>query len=315
MVQFWVIAVVLVPLAFIIGVAASTISYTSWSIVVPLLFVGFGFDLYESLYFAIILDLVNGLVLVGNYAKKKKIAFHAVLIWAGPMVVAEIASFYLLQAVLASHTDFLKGGINFFVLGSAVVFLFKGYQGTGSKNRSQKHQKKGKTHNYNEEDQIIENSDSPHEKMENSLPSSPTKQTFTLFDRFDAKVSQGIRISALLLGIGASGVLSGFLGIGAGMNYTLLFLFFLNFDLLKATGTGSLMMSIAMGVAAILFYNAVNLSTIWQPLLLAVCFSGMGTFLGAKWALRLSRAKLNYLVGSALLITGTISTIQFLLIS
>ena len=312
MVQLLLFAAVLIPLALIIGIAASTISYTSWSIVVPLIFVGFGFGLYDSLYFAILIDLIDGLILVGIYTKKKKIAFKTALIWSGPMVIAEIASFYFLQDVLTSHTDFLKGGINFLVIGSSVLFFFKGYQDMRKGIRFQKDEN---SPIFNLEDQIIEHVEIPHEIMEDHSNSSFVKKKFTLLDRFDLKGNKGIRITILILGVMASGVISGFLGIGAGMNYTLLFLFILHFDLLKATGTGSLMMTIAMSVAAIVFYNSVSLNTIWQPLLIAVCFSGIGTIIGAKWAFRLSRAKLNYLVGSALFITGTISTIQFFLLT
>ena len=51
------------PLALIIGIGASAIGFTAWMIMVPILFVVFGFDIYLAIFLSLIIDLGNAAVM------------------------------------------------------------------------------------------------------------------------------------------------------------------------------------------------------------------------------------------------------------
>ena len=65
-----------VPLAFFIGVSASAIGITAWSVMVPLFFVVFGFDLYLTLFISLLVDCVNALLMTILAWKSKRINFR-----------------------------------------------------------------------------------------------------------------------------------------------------------------------------------------------------------------------------------------------
>jgi hypothetical protein len=52
-------AAIMVPLAILIGFATASVGFTCWSIVVPLLWVGFGIDVYDALFTAVATDWLN----------------------------------------------------------------------------------------------------------------------------------------------------------------------------------------------------------------------------------------------------------------
>jgi hypothetical protein len=52
-------AAIIVPLSLLIGLATATVGFTSWSILVPLLWVGFDIDVYDALLTAIATDALN----------------------------------------------------------------------------------------------------------------------------------------------------------------------------------------------------------------------------------------------------------------
>lgn len=281
MISLWVFALIFIPMVIIIGIAASTISFTSWSLVVPLLFGGFGFGIYESIFFAIALDLLNGIVLSFRYAQIKQVNFKLALISSIPMLIGAFGGFFLLQEKILANSEILKGGIGYLVLVISLLFLWKGKKDT-------------KMQRFEEgNDDMSEN---PAINSESSI--SPLK------------IPRKLAIFLLVIGIIISGALGGVVGSGSGMNYALLFMVFLNSDLMRATGTSSFMMAIVMMVALFLFMPLVDISLIWRYLLIGIIFTFIGTNIGLKYALQMSRAKLNYMVGFALLGTGVIAIIQ-----
>ncbi|UYP46057.1 hypothetical protein NEF87_002342 [Candidatus Lokiarchaeum ossiferum] len=281
MISLGLFALIFIPMVIIIGIAASTISFTSWSLVVPLLFGGFGFGIYEALFFAIVLDLLNGIVLSVRYAQIKEVDFKLGLISSIPMLIGAFGGFFLLQEKILAHSEILKGGIGYLVLLVALLFLWKGKNDTKLQN-------------------IEENNNAMLEiQTENSESST-----------FSLRLPKKWAIIILIIGLIISGALGGIVGAGSGMNYALLFMVFLNRDLMRATGTSSFMMAIVMIVALFLFMPLVNLSQVWSYLLIGTIFTVIGTNVGLKYALQMSRAKLNYMVGFALLGTGIIAIIQ-----
>lgn len=74
--KLFIFGVVMVPLSILIGVASATVGFTAWNIVVPLLWIGFDLELYDSLFISIFVDLLNGLTLTVIYAVQQEVNFR-----------------------------------------------------------------------------------------------------------------------------------------------------------------------------------------------------------------------------------------------
>ncbi|MCF2141792.1 MAG: TSUP family transporter [Candidatus Lokiarchaeota archaeon] len=121
---------------------------------------------------------------------------------------------------------------------------------------------------------------------------------------------ESVVYSIIFIGVVVSGILGGSIGIGSGMNFTLLFILLLGMEHLRATGTGSFLMMILMALATLLFYPLVIISNIWQYLVIGISFSAIGTIIGAKFTIKLQKSMLSYLVSGTLLIIGIFALVQ-----
>ena len=285
MISLELFALIFIPIVIIIGIAASTISFTSWSLVVPLLFGGLGFSLFDTLFFAIVIDLINGIVLTYRYTKIKQVDYKLALSSSIPMLFGAFFGFFFLEQKIIAYSASLKGGMGYFVILISLIFILKGRRDSKI------------TEN---EDLLSEIEPNLPQKSQNSRPS--------------IKFPKQMSISLLIIGIFISGALGGALGVGSGMNYALLFMILLDSELRCATGTSSLMMAIVMFVVLFLFLPQVNLLLLWPYLLIGIIFSFIGTNFGLKYTLQMSQAKLNYMVGAALLMAGIIAIIQSIVI-
>ena len=278
-------ALIFIPMVIVIGIAASTISFTSWSLVVPLLFGGFGFSIFDTLFFAIIIDLINGIILTYRYGKIKQVDYKLALSASIPMLFGAFIGFFFFEQAIVSNSEAFKGGMGYLVILISLIFILKG--------------KRDSKNTINEE--------IPHKTLPNLPQISQNSPSSIILPK---KVS----IFLLIIGVIISGGLGGAMGVGSGMNYAFLFMIFLGYDLRRATGTSSLMMALVMLAALFMFLPQVDIPLIWPYLLIGIIFSFIGTNLGLKYTLQLPQAKLNYMVGGALLIAGVIAIIQAVVI-
>ncbi|MHA1765464.1 MAG: hypothetical protein ACTSWX_05485, partial [Promethearchaeota archaeon] len=97
MIALGIFAFIFIPLVIIIGIAASTISFTSWSLIIPLLFGAFGFSIYDTIFFAIVIDLINGIILTYSYGKIKQVDYKLALLSSIPMLLGALIGFFFLE--------------------------------------------------------------------------------------------------------------------------------------------------------------------------------------------------------------------------
>lgn len=280
MVEFWLFLIEAIPLAIVIGISAACIGYTAWGIMVPLLFVGFGFNIFDAIVLSLIIDFVNSVILTTRYSKSGKVDFKQGTKWGIlALISAVIAAFFAID-LLAQNEELLRGGVAYVFFLLSAFFVYRGY----NLNKKEKNQLNG-AEDDSEKSSLLE------------LPS-------------------GLRNGIMVIGVVLSGIISGLLGIGSGSNYALLFMFVLGaekgFDTLRATGTSCYIMAIVTVVLAIFFslFGLVNFSFILPYLIVGVIFSAIGTIIGTKITLKVSESKLNYIVGIAILITAVVATIQ-----
>ncbi|MBD3351702.1 MAG: TSUP family transporter [Candidatus Lokiarchaeota archaeon] len=287
MIGMWEFALLFIPLAILIGVAAASISFTAWNIVVPLAFVGLKFPVYDAIFLSIIIDLVDSLILTVIYAKNGRVDFKDGLKWALPTLIGAGIAYVFSEDFLTGNPDMLKGGVSYFVMIIGATFLIRGIKGikktknTDISSPSESHGNKIK-HLDNEEDK--------------------KKKT---------NLSKKWIVPAIVLGMGVSGALGGLVGMGSGTNFVVILLIFIPaYDLATATGTGAFLMFLLMALCAILFVGYIDISFLGVYLLISVTFSAIGTLIAAKFAVTLSKEKLNLAVGIVVLIAAIASSIQ-----
>jgi len=282
MAEFWLFLIEAIPLAILIGIAAACIGYTAWGIMVPLLFVGFGFGIFDAIVLSLIIDFVNSIILTGIYSKKGKVDFKEGTKWGVLALASAIVAAFFAVGWLTANENFLRGSIAYIFFLLSAFFIFRGYN-IGKRDSA-------KDDVEAEEKKVIEFSD----KMKTII---------------------------MIVGVSGSGVLSGLLGIGSGANYTLLFIFVLGaergFDTLKATGTSCYIMGLVT-VFLVIFFSSLGLvdfAFILPYLIVGIIFSAIGTVIGTNITLKVSESKLNYVVGIAIFITALVATVQALILN
>ena len=112
-----------------------------------------------------------------------------------------------------------------------------------------------------------------------------------------------------------SGAMSGLLGVGSGMNFSIGFVFILRMDLKKAAATGCFVMSILAGANLFALYIpgfiTVPLNEIYPYCLITWLVGLVGVILGFIFSNKIKRIYLNLLVGIVLLICGIVAIIEF----
>ncbi len=288
-VELGVYALIFLPLAIMIGVAAATIGFTAWNIFVPLAFVGMGFAIWDALFISVVVDMVDAVILTIVYSRKGKVDFRQGGAYAVLAVVAALLAAWFTIGFLPANTNLLKGGVGYIVMVIGAGFFLRGRKGL----KKQKLMQAGN---------LVETAIQPNPGTPQNLPeNAPKVKKFLPFR---------VQVALMVIGVGLSGFIGGLLGIGSGMNFVLLFMIILGFDTLKATGTGCFIMAILMGVVGSVFVWLVNLGSLWPYLFIAVAFSAVGTLVGVHFVLKISEVKLNFVVGSIVILAATVATVQ-----
>lgn len=282
-------ALIFLPLAIMIGLATATIGFTAWSIFVPLAFVGMGFPLWDALFVSVIVDLVDAAILTVIYSRKGKVDFKQGGIYAVIAVAGALLGVLLAFEFLPANQNLLRGGVGYAVMLIGLGFFLRGRKGL----------KKQKLAQIGSGMEVSTQAD-PETRQELSDSSPKTRKLFT----------PKMQVILMIIGVVLSGLVAGLLGIGSGMNFVLLFMIILSFDTRRATGTGCFIMAILMCVVGCVFAPLVNIVVVWPYLAIAVGFSAVGTLVGAHYALKISEVKLNFVVGTIVIIAATVSTVQ-----
>lgn len=280
MTDFWLFLIEAIPLAILIGIAAACIGYTAWGIMVPLLFVGFGFGIFDAILISLMIDLVNSIILTGKYSKQDKVNFKEGTKWGLLALSGAIIAAFFAISILPSNEAFLRGSVGYVFFLLSAFFIYRGY----------------------------------------NLSKTQEKNELTKKKKLSLRLSSKTKTIVMGAGVLVSGILSGLLGIGSGANYALLFLLVLGaeggFDILRATGTSCYIMAMVSAPLCLIFSVAglVNFELILPYLAVGIIFSAIGTVFGSSIALKVSESKLNYLVGIAIFITALVSSIQAIML-
>lgn len=118
----------LVPLSIFIGISASAIGFTAWPLVVPLLFVLCGFDLYLTLFSSLLVDCGNALVMTVIAARHRHLEIKQGVLLTVFALVWVAGGIFGGRAFIPNHGEMFRGtaGIVTIIIGTA--FLIRGWR-------------------------------------------------------------------------------------------------------------------------------------------------------------------------------------------
>lgn len=269
---------VLLPISLFIGFAASAIGFTAWPLVVPVLYVIFGFDLYLTLFISLLVDCGNALIITLFAVKNKRIDIKKGLIYAAIVCPVVFLGIYIGTIFIPGNREFFRGAAGFLIILLGIFFIFRGIKGTGARTGNN----------------FI---------LDKILPAALQERFIGILPVF---VYPGVAFMALQTGV---------FGIGGGMGYALILIICLSFPTLEATGTAMLITFCSTLCALFGIYMQVPGGLIAdEKTICLIIFSAVmsitGAVCGTKIAYSLPENRINILVGAVIIIAGVVATIQ-----
>ncbi len=270
---------VLLPVSFFIGVGASTIGFTAWPLIVPLLYVLFGFDLYLTLMASLLIDSCNAFIITLAAVKNDQIDIRRGLFLAVLACLFAAAGIYIGTLFIPQNKDFFRGTAGFFV-----IVLGSGFIVRGTKEKK---------------------------KLSTKDNSKKRIDELNLLSKFAGRYLPYI----MYPGVALLAIQTGMFGIGGGMGYAVILMACLSFTTLKGTGTAMLITFFTNLFASCGIFFQVHDSMVInnsQALLFAcmVFASVTGALVGTKIAYSLPEYKVNYLIGGVVIFAGLLATVQ-----
>jgi len=308
--NFWLFVIEAIPLAILIGVASATIGYTAWSIVVPLLFVGFGFNVFDALFVSLCTDFIDTSVLTYRYAKKQKVNLKLGAIYGRPGVAAAIIGSIFAYTLLPANQNLLRGGVAYVFLLMGFIFFLRA-RGMQKKDKANAASPKSNTANEVINSSVTASQITAVDAGTNQMNPNPQKKGF--------QIPENLTKTIMILGVAISGLLSGLMGIGGGSNFTMLFMFVLGakygFDTLRSTGTGCFVMLMVSATLSIVFGALSDILTSIPYLAIIAVFAVIGTIIGLRIAFKVKEFTLNYIISAAIVTAAIVSTVQSMLLA
>ncbi len=270
------LTILLIPLSLFIGIAASAIGFTAWPLIVPILFILCGFDLYLAIFSSLLVDCGNALVMTLIAINQRQIDIRRGFVLTGFALIWIIAGILFGTTFIPDNEAFFRGSAGIVTIIIGTIFILKGIK----KNRQKK------------------NNTKPHQNTGNKF-SNPSKH----------------RQHFIYLGVAIMAFQVGLFGIGGGMGYAIFLMLFMSFPVLKATGTAMMMTFFSTLFAACGIFFQIPDGLLSQPTVqllapMMVGLSMIGTAIGAKIAYSLSEQKINFLIGSIVILAGLLATAQ-----
>ncbi len=283
-----ILILVFTPLSLFIGFGASAIGFTAWPLMVPLLFVLFGFDLYLTIFISLLVDCSNALIKTLSATRKNQIDIKSGGRLAIVACLGVIPGIYASKNFIPQNTELFRGTIGIFTLLFGLGFIRRGL-------------KKGKE---KAQDKVV-----TANQEEYKITTSNSWKRLSL-----------IKVHIIWLLIAFVAFLTGLIGIGGGMLYAIFLMACLAFPTMKATGTAMMITCVSTLFAAFgIFLQIPGQDVFNQPMLvtisLIIAISMLGAITGERITFVLSERKTNLLIGSVIILGSILVTVEGLLLN
>ena len=268
-------------MSLFIGIAASAIGFTAWPLVVPVLFILCGLDLYLTLFSSLLVDCANALVMTIIAKKNNCLDVRQGVRLAVFAVVWIVAGFSLGRFFIPGNDHLFRGSAGVITLFIGILFIVKGIRS---------------------KPETVVSTESPV-----AITSKNRLKNGAVFQK------KGIRPHFVYAGVGVMAFQIGFLGIGGGMGYAISLMLFLSYPVLTATGTAMLMTlcSTLVGAGLMFFQIPADALSGWQWFIpMMVILSMTGTLCGAKITYALPTRQIHFLIGGVVILAGALAMCQ-----
>jgi len=279
-VTIFLLILILIPLSVFIGFAASAIGFTAWPLIVPVLFVFFGFDLYLTLFISLLVDCGNALVMVLKSYPQGLVDVKFGLMMAAYVLIWIAIGIGLGAAFIPQHQEMFRGAAGFLIIIFGVLFIFRGY------------------------------------RLKRRISAGTHDPGAVLHFPKTHRQGLGICRSRLIYPAAAAmGLQTGLIGIGGGMGHAVILMVCLSYPTMMATGTAMLITFCATLCAAAGIFLQIPGGTFDNTFLfllipLMAAMSMLGTRLGARIAHSLTDDKVNYFIGAIVVAAGVLAVWQ-----
>lgn len=117
-------------LSLFTGIAASAIAFTAWPLVVPVLFVLFGVDIYLTIFISLLIDCGNALVMTVVAARNGRLMIRKGLGLAGFALPWIFAGILIGRTFIPQNEDYFRGSAGYLVMMLGIVFIARGFKKT-----------------------------------------------------------------------------------------------------------------------------------------------------------------------------------------
>lgn len=300
---FLIILLLSIPIGLLIGIACGVVGYSAWPMVVPLLFVIAGVDLYEAIFASVCVDLVNSIVMTVIYKRRGEVNVKEAVKLGGTSVIGVILGALLAFAILDRFTSLFRGGVGYVNLLLGVLFVLR-----GRKMRKQE----GKV--IEEVAAQLPGKAIPGTDGVEPAPEPGKKDPFLV--RLQKSLSDKQKEVVTMVFCLINAFLVGLVGFGGGFNVVLFLIILLSIPPIRAVGTAMVYAVIVLSVLAFCYLVFLGFTvTVWPFILAYGALSAIGLLLGTRFAKKISEPGLYILIGVIVAVTGIAATIQTLLIS
>ncbi len=274
--DFVIILLILVPICILVGFAASTIGYTAWSLIVPLLFVLFGFDIRIVLFISLSIDCVNAFLMTRFSIRMNEIDIPISKKTAYLSSISTVFGVFIGLIILLNNQGFFRGGMGYVNILLGTIFIIKG----------------------------IKMLNQPEKNLEEKAMIQDQKKADLVF--YAGSIASAFLTGLIGIGGGMNYVL--LLMISRGFHIkkaegTAMYI------TTWTTGTAALVFFGNSFIAQLFSVQIVIL------IATCITVSAIATYVGAKVAQRLSEAKITILVGLIVVLAATIASVQNLLLN
>ncbi len=120
--------IILVPISIFIGFGASAIGFTAWPLIIPILFVLFGYNLYLAIFTSLAIDCGNALIMTAFSIKKRNVNLSESLIFVILALSCIVPAMYIGKQFIYLHENSFRGSTGFFIIFIGLLFICKGFK-------------------------------------------------------------------------------------------------------------------------------------------------------------------------------------------
>ena len=297
------------PAGALIGVSAAAIGFTAWTLVLPLLLVGFDFSVPNALAVSLVTDCLNGLILAAAFGASGRISLPVGLglgllglLPSVPIVI------WVARSLLPKHESLLKGAVPISALITATAFLIRGWVLRSKARKAQQAQDEARVQ-AERQGQGVGGGGGVATGIQDEESALLGTRDSGLGEEGEKEKSLGsMAVAAVVTAVVAAVV--GLVGIGGGMLFAGAIGFGWKVEIRTAVGTGMLVTGVILIGVMAAWAPEVEMDVVWKPAVATAVGSVLGLGLGSYAALKVSKITLNFIIGAVLWVIGVVVIVQ-----